>query len=452
MASQGQAQDANWDVSPYEVEVWLALQPVPELTDGWREGIVAEIERAAELACGASWHVVVQDAPAELSKLMLTDYESVSADMIKASSADLNKKDKMYLVAVSSIGAGYELKVREFDTRCEYLGPIVSHQIIQPIALGTTLAESVLEAFSPVGVIERVRDDQVFVRMRAGLLAVQDDSPLSLQEGGLLRPVLRKNDRLGQPIPGGLEEVPWTLLRVTKRRLDGLDCEIISGLKTPLRTRSSRRVERLVLTVKPTYDSTTIRLHALLDPNQPLAGYELYWRLPAEKTSTFAGRSDWEGKVVVPRDEHPIKLLYVKNGGRLIAKLPVCVGYEPLMQAAVTDDQLRLEAEGFLRGLQEEMVDVFAQRTVLAVRIRRRIEEKKIDEALSLVEAMEALPTRDDFDRRLRTRRQLMTTKDRAMQDKIDRMFRQTQEVLQKTLGGSEIETLRAEISAASNA
>jgi hypothetical protein len=45
-----------------------------------------------------------------------------------------------------------------------------------------------------------------------------------------------------------------------------------------------------------------------------------------------------------------------------------------------------------------------------------------------------------------------MTTKDRAMQDKIDRMFRQTQEVLQKTLGGSEIETLRAEISAASNA
>ena len=111
-------------------------------------------------------------------------------------------------------------------------------------------------------------------------------------------------------------------------------------------------------------------------PDQPLVGYEVYSRPPEDEQSTeLIGRTDWRGELWIERDaRQPIQLLFVRNGQQLLGKLPLVPGDQPLLVAPLRDDELRLEAEGFLLGVQENLVDLVARREVLAVRIRREIE------------------------------------------------------------------------------
>jgi hypothetical protein len=203
------------------------------------------------------------------------------------------------------------------------------------------------------------------------------------------------------------------------------------------------------LVVRPHADGTNVELQARDQPTTKLAGYDVYQRLPGEKNTTWVGRSDWRGRLHIARDEHPLKIFYVKNGGRLLARLPMVVGAESQVTAELTDDSLRLEAEGFLRGLQEEFVDLVARRKVLAMRVQRRMEDGKLEEAEKLVDEMRQLETRQDLERRIRERQATFQTRDRAQQDQINRLFRDTRSLLSQHLDPAEIDHLRDELAAA---
>jgi hypothetical protein len=201
--------------------------------------------------------------------------------------------------------------------------------------------------------------------------------------------------------------------------------------------------------VQPHGEGTTVELQTRGQPAAKLAGYDIYERLPGEKNTTLVGRSDWRGQLYIARDEHPLKILYVKNGGRLLARLPMVVGAEQQVTAELADDNLRLEAEGFLRGLQEEFVDLVARRKVLAMRVQRRIEDGKLEDAEKLVDEMRQLETRQDLERRIRERQATFQTRDQAQQDRINRLFRDTRSLLSKHLDPAEIDKLRDELAAA---
>ncbi len=288
----------------------------------------------------------------------------------------------------------------------------------------------------------------------AGLLDPEGSTPIIVDEGALLQVVLCKLDRLGVPVPDGVEVVPWTVLRAQARAdrspaTGAVPCEIVSGLRNPIRSRGSRRVERLALVVRASYEQTQLELRARGDARRKLAGYDVYARLPDEKNTHWIGRSDWQGRLAIGRDEHPLKILYVKNGSRLLARLPLVVGAAENLTAELTDDSLRLEAEGFLRGLQEEFIDLVARRKVLAMRIRRRVEENKLAEAEQLLDEMRQLETRQGLERRIRERQATFQTRDRAQQDRINRLFRDTRTLLQKHLDPGEIDALRDELAEA---
>jgi hypothetical protein len=207
----------------------------------------------------------------------------------------------------------------------------------------------------------------------------------------------------------------------------------------------------LAFLVKPHLDGSTLRLVNRQQLNQPLVGYEVYSRPPDEKQSTrLIGRTDWRGELRIERDaDEPVQVLFVRNGQQLLGKLPVVPGDQRLLVAPLRDDELRLEAEGFLLGVQDSLVDLVARREVLAARIRRAIEAGELDEAETLLGQLRQLDTQDDFARRVQQRKQTLTTVDPQVQQKIDELFAQTRSLLGKYLSQDQVNELAQAINAA---
>ncbi len=439
----------SWAASPYRIHVWLACEPVPEIV-ATADRMPAEIRQVAEATFGAAWELEVAPPPSELLFSQLESLADITLEAIAAADAALLERDKLFLVAVRPMNGGWTVTTRELDCRTRSWQAIRRLVVRQTDRLGQAVGDEIIRAFTPIGLVGRSLDDHVEVTMRAGLLTGGAElERLMPPPGSVLRTVLRKNDRLGKLAPNGVQAIPWTLLQVEAIDFADATCSIVSGLRNPFRSRSTRQVEKIALLARPTLDQTVLRLVAKGDTNTTLTGYDIYARLPGEKTSTFVGRTDWRGQVVVKRDQDPIKIMYVKNGGRLLARLPLVPGFETTTIAELVDDSARLEAEGFLTGIQEQMVEVMARQQVYAIRIRRALENQQLDKAESLLDELSSLPTREDLLLAVRDRQQALTSDNRAVQDRIDRMFRETRGLIQKYVSNSLIDQLRSEVLAA---
>jgi hypothetical protein len=122
--------------------------------------------------------------------------------------------------------------------------------------------------------------------------------------------------------------------------------------------------------------------------------------------------------------------------------LPIVPGMEAEVVADVRNDDQRLQAEGFIRGLQEELIDLVTRREVLMARIRSRLEEKEYDEAEKLLDELRTLETRDDFALYLAQEQKKVYSADRLSQAKIDQMFSKTRELVNVYLDPAIIDQL----------
>ena len=447
----------QWDISPYDVRVWIAVDPSPEV-GAWRDRLPAQLVEELGLTCGAGWQITATSAPEGIDRLIV-DLENVTSASIAEHDAQVWKADKLFLVRLDGTSSQKRLTVCEVDCTTQQVGPPLTGNVMRDERLDEALANTILDAFSPIALIGRAQDKSAVIRMRAGMLDVQRRTPIIPADGTMMQIVLRKSDRHGNLLPNGIEVMPWTVLLVTPPSPDDasqselapgvIHCQIVSGLRNPIRSRGSRRVERFALAVRPRHDHSVIELNKRGESSTKLAGYDLYQRLPGEKTTTWVGRSDWRGQLRIERDEHPLKTFYVKNGGRLLARLPIVVGVDAHVTAELTDDNLRLEAEGFLRGLQEEFVDLVARRKVLAMRVQRRIDDGKLDAAEKLIDELRELQTKQDLERRIRERQATFQTRDKTQQERINRLFRDTRNLLSKHLDTREIDDLRAALDTA---
>ena len=101
-----------------------------------------------------------------------------------------------------------------------------------------------------------------------------------------------------------------------------------------------------------------------------------------------------------------MRVLLVKSGGMIMAKLPLLPGLSPVALAQMPDDQRRLQVEGLVAGFQEELVDTIARRQVLMSRVRLRMKAGKMADAKQLFEQLRRLRSQQDFTRQLLVERQ----------------------------------------------
>ena len=133
----------------------------------------------------------------------------------------------------------------------------------------------------------------------------------------------------------------------------------------------------------------------------------------------------------------------------MLARVPIVPGFEPEVTAAVTEDDPRLLAEGFVKGLQAKVMDLMARRELYKVRFHRHLEKKELDKAKAVLDQYRQLETRSDLLSLLDRQQQRITAPDKPTQARIDKLFADCRQVLLKFLDPATVNQLSAELSGA---
>jgi hypothetical protein len=363
--------------------------------------------------------------------------------------------DKIILLTLRVSDREFLVDAREIDCRTRLVGAPVQRVVRQPELLDIACFEAVADSFRAITRLEEGASQSAIVRIRAGGLVLSQSSPCYVGADDILLPIQRNNDRSGQP--SRIVPIEWTFLQVqtpdeTNPYL--MTCRVWSGKPNPVTGRLTSRKERYGLKVKPTAETTTLRVASRVvrrdEEPYPLPGLEVSAKAPepdppAQPESAapkvqgdpaeLLGRTDWNGTLEIGQSETPLRILYLKNGAQLLARLPMVPGLEPLLVASVPDDSLRLQAEGFVKGIQGKLMDLEAQREILKARFMLRIEEGKVDEAQALLEEIKQLPTRSDLVRQLDIQQnQQIESPVKAVQSRIDQLYARLREALGKYL------------------
>jgi hypothetical protein len=221
---------------------------------------------------------------------------------------------------------------------------------------------------------------------------------------------------------------------------------LVTGLRSPLVTRRRGRVDQLALFVHLPAGDTTLELRAADKGARPLVGYQVYSHPVDSKETRLLGSTDTRGALVIAPGDGGVRVLLVKCGGMVMARLPLLPGLTPVALAQVPDDQRRLQVEGLITGFQEELVDLIARRQVLISRIRARIKAGKPEEAKVLFNELRRLRSHQDISRALLVERQRRASDDPRTQRQIDKLFDDTQTVINRFLDSRAIDRLEREL------
>ncbi len=441
---------AAWEYTPYQIRVWVALDAAPQLPSSLIAALNQSLPSRVDTVMGPVVQSQLAAAPAKIRGSLLKNLDGISVDEIAAaaSPSDL-EADKIFLTAVSRRGGEPLIRVRELDVRTRQLEPVVERACSGVGALSLALCDVISESFTPLARIEQVNDQSFTLRLRAGGLAIDPASPAVVEPGMVLRPIIRRNDRSGQPTKGGIQSIPWSFLAVDERHDSVLECSLKSGYRSAIPAKGGVRMERLALLVHPRFDETKLILHSRTDTAKPLTNYEIHQRIPDSTDTHIIGLTDSRGSVTVYRGDGTLETLVVKNGKQLLARLPLVPGYEKTLTAYVVDDDGRLAAEGFVAALYSRALDLVARREILASRIRARLKEGKTAEAQLLLDEFRRLDTRADLNRDLDRYRQQVSATDKVTEQRIEKIFSDAQRLLLlKPLSDELLAQLTREVSA----
>ncbi len=423
-----------WEYAPYEIEVWLH-SGAGEFTASLRDSIAQFLVQRADVVAGATWNLSVTEPPEPLRGHLMVDFAGVSVDEIVSNARPSLLKDKIILACVQIDDYEFIVRAREMDCRTRMLGPVITQKFRQPAHLPFGCFDAIADAFLPVVRIEDVKGRQATVRIRAGGLFYGEPSPALIKVGDVLQPIIRTNDRAGEPRPNGIVAVPWTYLYLTSEERTTQTCQVHSGRRGGIGGRTTSRVERYGRLVRVLSDASDIQVRTMGKDPRPLVGYEVYSKDPEVERSELGkeaeqqtpaellGRTDWRGILRIPKGERALRVLYIKSGGQLLARLPVVPGADSLFQADVPPDDRRLQAEGYVKGIQAQVMENVSRKHLFAARIRKKITEKQLEQAQTLLDELRAMPTKEQLLQILSSQQNKLTDPDQNVKVRIDKLF-----------------------------
>jgi hypothetical protein len=432
-----------WQVTPYKIHVLAAFEPAPELTPAVQQEFCVDLLSRIESVVGAPWDVSIAPAPAAERGMILHSLDSLS---VEQAAKIAEKFDKIMFLAVKQENGALIVTVREFDVRSQQLGPPTARAAWHLGKLRDAAIDAILAAFSPladIGTVD-VKNRTTILHLKAAGLPSRDPKLAVIQPGMIFRAFIRMNDRDGKA--RRVTPVVWTYLVVDKASPERLDCRIESGMATPLNAKRRTRMEQIALAIHPMPTPTVLVLQSRTEPRVPLPGYQVFEYDKETKDSQLLGRSDWQGQIAVAPGKKVLRTLVVKNGGELLARLPFVAGLDPSVTAEIANDDYRMQAEGFVIGLQEQLVDLFVHRELLRRGALGRIDAGEIDQARELFGELSKLPTGKVFSAKLADEKKRLDTKDPVVQAKIEKLFTETKKLVDKCLDDKPIEELAEDL------
>ncbi|MCP3695384.1 MAG: hypothetical protein GY917_24505 [Planctomycetaceae bacterium] len=355
-------------------------------------------------------------------------------------------KDKLYLLGVTDEGDSWKVQVRELDLHTRTIGAVFERVVKDPSRLPDEAFDVIAESFHPIARVNESQGKSAELTVRAGGLVQSKESPLYVGSRAVLRPVIRRNNRLGEPLKAGVVEVEWTYIFVDHEKNGQLQCQVWSAMRNPIAGRTSSRTQRFGLLVRPTGRPTELKLVAQGDESHTLKGYDVFAKTPQpigkdeklteEEEPKKLGQSDWRGVIEIDPIKSGVRVVYIKNGQQLLARLPMVPGYYPEQTAILPNDDSRLKVESYVTGIQNSLLDLVIQQKVLEIRIKGKIKQKKFDEANTLLDELRELTSLEDLEVLLQSKeREIFATKlDLRLEKKITQLFQQTRALMAKYL------------------
>jgi hypothetical protein len=440
------AAQTYWEMSPYKTTVLLAIDGDVRQDNRLVEDLPIHIVERVDNRVGAAWQVTVEPVKGELREKILRRINSLSAADLEGRNEGV---DKIVALSLSSSPAGFLLRAREYDERTQTWGNLAEAIASQKRLVADVAFDVLWQAFAPIAQIDVDADKKVFLRPRAAGLPLRDPALQMILAGDLFQPIIRKIDRKGKAAKAGVQPMPWTFLIVDQVSAMQATCKLQSGLRQSLGTRRRGQSEQLAIAVRPLGSSTRLTVLGRGKPPKPLPGYDVFGQVPEKKEIQLIGRTDANGQVDIPAIDSPVRILYVKGGGILLARLPMVPGLNATATAEVADDDVRLGFEGFLTAVNDDVVDLVARRAILIARARNRMAAGKLDEAEKFFDELRRLPDREEIALEITEEKTRNATADPAVQAKLDKLAAESQKMLRRFLDPKPIDTLRSELNQA---
>lgn len=454
-----------WELNHYRVRVWMMTDGSASLTS-LLPGLMENVRRESIRIDGSGWELLIGQAPNPWFWRCARYFHQPASLKGLESLPELKFDDKLMLVMLRDTGVGIETQVRELDLTTRQWGAVQTRLTPQPENLVAAVTDAVRFAFMPLANIEVVpTDSTVVLRARAldsSLQTRMDEqlnwvtssntgSPVSIREEDNFLPVLRRVDRSGKL--ESLEAVDYTFINTDKLEGTKITGYVHTSARAPLSGRTSKRLQKLALVIRPQAKTTRLRLVALDNPKQPMEGLEVYSRrTDAQKddASEFLGKTDWRGVIDIPPGSEALRLIYLKRGARALKKVPLIPGFSDQLSTEVPNDEARLFAEGVILGVQTEILDLVVQREVYEQKIGAELENNNLDAAQKDLVAYEQLPTAQKLASTLADEEARLTIQAKSKKeiDFIKNMFGRIREVLQTKVANTKEAELRQKIQA----
>ena len=521
------AADKHWILTPYQMRIWLAVDASPQLQALDASVVSRRVNALVDNWVGAGWDLQIEVPPRKVytdllynfddlgildiaalyeplpekkeAKIRAVQYdkEEESSDEVEEVEPEVEEQkprfpiekqklitpnllrqlDKIYATSLRYENGVYELGVAEFDTNARVRVLTAKRSFRNLETLPAQIFSCLKEVFSPIAQVDYngVTDGKtarIKIRAAAMVADVEAGSPIMMQKGDVLRPIVRKNDRSTQaPEYDGVIEVTWTYMYIndltvqqdedlgvlrTNGNGKGQVISTFTMLRNPIAARRNTLQEKYGLLVRPVQESSLLKIVANDRENYTLQGYNVYAKSPkidpeaeGDAPTLLIGQTDWRGAIEVTQDifqnqgTTKLVVIYVRNGQQVLARLPIVPGYRALEEVKLPNDDYRLQYEAFFVGFQNSILDYTVQQAVYKIRIEHHINKDEEEKARKLLKELSEVPSAVALN-------DVLTKREAGLQDdpnidantkrKIEGMFEKTRKLINEYLQGNDVE------------
>jgi hypothetical protein len=424
-----------WELSPYRINLIVATEVGNGLSE---EELGADLAARAAAVVGGSWRVEVRPPDPALRHQILRSLSTLAESDLPANLLD---GDKVLLVGVRHADGKFATEARELDVLTRLWNSTIRAEASHEAGVPAVAFEAMLRAFAPLARIESADGKSATLRLRGSALVRRDRDLPSVLPGFAFRPVLVKSDARGTLTPGSAEVLNATFLVPTSTSGGNVTCRIEAGTGSQAIPDYHPLRQRLALAISPGSDSTQLTLISRGESPAPLEGYDV---LDAQG---LLGRSDRRGLVQVPAGKEAVRMLTIRRGDAVLARLPLAVGLAPEIAVPVAADEGSLALEAQVAVLEDAFVDLVARRQVLAARIRAAAKSGDMTGGQALLTQLRTLPA-DALAAQLDQAQQSLGSASPEAQTRLRAKLDSLKQLLDKFRGESPADQLEADLKA----
>jgi len=432
-----------WELQPYRVQLFVEIAGLPEFDAGATRMLADRLAERMEAHRGGSWIVKVSPREGVLQQAVFSEYFNNHADSTawgvslrsrphhlnytaaKAPPCDFAELDKILLLTVSSAPEGYQIAAREYDVATELWSTAVVLPLRRFSRISDAALDAIFQASAALARVSSVHGNHVTLRLRAAALNPTSGDLALAKPGSIFRLIARP--RVEDPHNCVRIAMPATFCVVEEVTREELRCRLETGLHDPLPNRWDAACEVLALGVVPSKQPTTLALASKDTPSRPLVGYDIYQASSDKKPPVFLGRTDQQGLFCVVSAREPLQILLIRHGDQWLARLPLAAGLMPRFELSLQDDPQRIVLDTIRSQVYSAAVENAAQREMLMVRLKKRVEQRQFNAADQLLRELRQLPSDRECIKTAAAAFREETTNNPALQAKIDAILTEAQ-------------------------